>query len=45
MITLVPFSPNSGFIKRDSIFEEIDRILSVDQRNRTAAIYGLGGCG
>ncbi|KAF8856400.1 FabD/lysophospholipase-like protein [Acephala macrosclerotiorum] len=44
-ITLIPFSRNNGLVNRDDAFKALDRLLSLSSPNRSAAIWGLGGCG
>ncbi|PQE33407.1 kinesin light chain protein [Rutstroemia sp. NJR-2017a WRK4] len=41
----MPFDRNDGLVDRDDIFSNLDRLLSSSSRNRSAAIWGLGGCG
>ncbi|KAH6665735.1 hypothetical protein B0J14DRAFT_428026, partial [Halenospora varia] len=43
-ITFVPFDRNSGLVDRNDIFKNLDRVLA-PPRNRSAAVWGLGGCG
>jgi hypothetical protein len=41
----MPFDRNDGLVGRDDIFSNLDRLLSSSSGNRSAAIWGLGGCG
>ncbi|CZR68366.1 uncharacterized protein PAC_18265 [Phialocephala subalpina] len=43
--TFMPFLRNEGLINRDDIFKTLDRLITPQSRNRSAAIWGLGGCG
>jgi hypothetical protein len=45
VITFIPFSRNSSLVNRDDAFKTLDRLLSPLSPNRSAAIWGLGGCG
>ncbi|KAI9674021.1 MAG: hypothetical protein M1829_003864 [Trizodia sp. TS-e1964] len=44
-IGIIPFEKNDGFVERDDIFEKLDQLLIHSSRNRSVAIWGLGGCG
>jgi hypothetical protein len=44
-ITFIPFNRNDGLVNRASVFEALDRLFTPLSHNRSAAIWGLGGCG
>ncbi|TGO31373.1 hypothetical protein BPAE_0001g00010 [Botrytis paeoniae] len=43
-ITFIPFDRNDGLVDRKE-FESLDHLLNSSSHNRSAAIWGLGGCG
>ena len=44
-ITYLPFDRNDGLVNREGIFEDLDKLIGTQSRNRSLAIWGLGGCG
>ncbi|KAF4616252.1 hypothetical protein G7Y89_g15154 [Cudoniella acicularis] len=44
-ITFMPFLRNEGLINRNDIFKTLDQLITPQSHNRSAAIWGLGGCG
>ena len=44
-ITFLPFDRNDSLVNRDHIFEAIDQRLTLQSKNRSIAVWGLGGCG
>ncbi|KFY92169.1 hypothetical protein V500_04277, partial [Pseudogymnoascus sp. VKM F-4518 (FW-2643)] len=43
--TILPFPRNTDFIGRDDILQSLHQLLPLTTTYRTAAIWGLGGCG
>jgi hypothetical protein len=43
--TVIPFSQNNNFVVREEVLEALDKLLKQSGTYRTAAIWGLGGCG
>lgn len=44
-VTFMPFERNEDIINREAIFQDLDLRLTASSRNRSVAIWGLGGCG
>ena len=44
-ITLIPFNRNDDLVDRNNIFKALDQLLTQSSRDRSIAIWGLGGCG
>lgn len=45
VVTFMPFERNEGMVNREAIFKDLDLRLTASSRNRSVAIWGLGGCG
>ena len=44
-LTFIPFNRNHGLVNRDEAFKALDRLFTRQSPDRSAAIWGLGGCG
>ena len=44
-LAFVPFDPNPHFVSRSFEIEKLKKRFSTNPRQRTAALYGLGGVG
>lgn len=44
-ITFAPFNRNDSLVNRVDIFKALDQLITPSSRNRSVAIWGLGGCG